>query len=662
MFELGKLQVFVLTVSMSLLAAWPSEAKKLVGADVPEGAIKVDDLMIVDCLLPGQVRQLGAEFTYLSARRPIRTSAKDCAIRGGEYVAFDRANYGTALKIWLPAANKNDVNAMNYVGEIYEKGLGVAPDYALAKSWYEKAAAKGNSSAMINLGSMYERGQGVEADMVKAMNWYRKASGLKDSDLEVVTDAERQERIARAEELERLRIETVGLKQALGDARAELKAKQAQLASTQGSLASMQAKVASLSAASAEAKAARAQIAELESQLADQQSAVDTARMSTGVALSKLGVDFSKTGAAPRGTKPTINVISPKLALTRAGVLAAPLLAQVPTYQIIGRVYPSKGLRALKVNDQDVLGKIDEDGIFEIDVSVANKNQPVSIEAIAQDGLATSESFVLTSEAQAEATAKRVTSKLFARRMRGELGNFQALVIGNDNYDQFDKLKSASADATEIGNILKSRYGFKVDVVQNATRAQMIAKFSELATTLKANDNLLIYYAGHGQIDANGKGYWVPIDGQKDNSASWVGNDIVTEFMGAAQAKHVLVVADSCYAGTLSGAAIRPIPVTAKDEDVLFISRVKARTVLASGGLAPVLDGADKGHSIFAEAFLRALNSGEGLMDGYRLFEDVNTQVVQRSAAARLPQRPQYSALKHAGHEGSEFFFLPKDA
>jgi hypothetical protein len=123
-----------------------------------------------------------------------------------------------------------------------------------------------------------------------------------------------------------------------------------------------------------------------------------------------------------------------------------------------------------------------------------------------------------------------------------------------------------------------------------------------------------------------------------------------------------MVVADSCYAGTLSGAAIRPIPVTAKDEDVLFISRVKARTVLASGGLAPVLDSGGNGHSIFATAFIRALNSGDGLMDGYRLYEDINTQVVQRSAAARLPQRPQYSALKHAGHEGSEFFFLPKDA
>jgi hypothetical protein len=660
--QLGKFQTMVLAFSIAMLAAWPSAAKKLSGADIPDGAIKIDDLMIVDCLLPGQVRQMGTEFTYLSARRPIRTSAKDCAIRGGEYVAFDRANYGTALKIWLPAANQDDANAMNYVGEIYEKGLGVAPDFALAKSWYEKSAAKGNSSAMINLGSMFERGQGVTADMVQAMNWYRKASGLKGSDLEVVTESERVARRAQAEELDQLRIQTLDLKQQLSDARDALKSKQAQLAATQATLGAAQAKVASLGAASAQAQAARAQVVALQAQLAEQQSSVDTARMSTGVALSKLGVDFSKTGAAPRGTKPSINVISPKLALTRGGVLAAPLLTQVPTYQVIGRVYPSKGLRALKVNDQNVLDKIDEDGIFEVSVSVANANQPVAIDAVTADGLETTESFVLTSESQAASAAKRITTKMFARRMRGDLGTFQALVIGNNNYDGFAKLSSASSDASEIGSILSSRYGFKVDVLTNATRAQLLLKLSTLATTLKANDNLLIYYAGHGQIDAAGKGYWVPIDGKQNDPTSWVGNDAITDFLGATLAKHVMVVADSCYAGTLSGSAIRPIPATAKDEDVLFISRVKARTVLASGGLAPVLDSGGNGHSIFASAFIRALNSGDGLMDGNRLFEEVNTQVVQRSAAARIPQRPQYSALKHAGHQGSDFFLLPKDA
>ncbi len=68
-----------------------------------EGQIAIADLHVVDCLLPGQVRQLGQRM-FLSPRRPIRTTAADCRLRGGEYVAWDRADYITALKVWMPAA------------------------------------------------------------------------------------------------------------------------------------------------------------------------------------------------------------------------------------------------------------------------------------------------------------------------------------------------------------------------------------------------------------------------------------------------------------------------------------------------------------------------------------------------------------------------------
>ena len=95
-----------------------------------------EDLLIVDCLLPGQVRKLGANSMFMSARRPVRTSQADCEIRGGEYVASDRANYQTALKVWMGQAQVGDADAQNYVGEIYLKGLGTQPDYAQAAQWF----------------------------------------------------------------------------------------------------------------------------------------------------------------------------------------------------------------------------------------------------------------------------------------------------------------------------------------------------------------------------------------------------------------------------------------------------------------------------------------------------------------------------------------------
>ena len=50
-------------------AADPGRAK--------ESMVSLKDLAVVDCLLPGQVRQLGST-NYLTQRRPIRTDAADC--------------------------------------------------------------------------------------------------------------------------------------------------------------------------------------------------------------------------------------------------------------------------------------------------------------------------------------------------------------------------------------------------------------------------------------------------------------------------------------------------------------------------------------------------------------------------------------------------------
>src|SRR5215467_3877211 len=152
----------------------------------PQSVGRTEDLLIVDCLLPSQIRRLGQQVTYLSARRAVKTSARDCEIRGGEYVAYDRANYATALKVWLPQAEQGDAAAQTYVGEIFEKGLGVAPDYSAAAVWYQRAAQSGYSRAAINLGSLYEQGLGVPRDPQQALMWYRRAAGLSQLTLEIV--------------------------------------------------------------------------------------------------------------------------------------------------------------------------------------------------------------------------------------------------------------------------------------------------------------------------------------------------------------------------------------------------------------------------------------------------------------------------------------------
>ena len=193
--------VFALCTGISIAAI--ADAKR-------PGEIQSSDLFVVDCLLPGQLRKLGNR-TYMTPRRPIRTTAVDCAIRGGEYTAWDRANYQTALRVWLPAAEEGDPEAMNYVGEIFERGLGAEPNLEIARFWYERAASAGYKPAQVNLAVLYDTGRGVDRDPVAAINWYRRAWGVPEEELLISTEKVTTERVDNAAKLAQAEAETESL-------------------------------------------------------------------------------------------------------------------------------------------------------------------------------------------------------------------------------------------------------------------------------------------------------------------------------------------------------------------------------------------------------------------------------------------------------------------
>ena len=147
-----------------------------------------DAYEVVDCLLPGQIRQLGTQVTYVTERRPVRTTKEDCTIRGGEYVAGDRADYGASLKIWLSEAQKGFAEAQYYAATLYERGPDGNPDYQQAADWYRKAADQGDKRAAVSLGRLYEQGLGVSKDPTQAFKWFAKASGLNEGELSLLAN------------------------------------------------------------------------------------------------------------------------------------------------------------------------------------------------------------------------------------------------------------------------------------------------------------------------------------------------------------------------------------------------------------------------------------------------------------------------------------------
>lgn len=526
-----------------------------------EGMTNLADLHVVDCLLPGQVRRLGNR-TYLSARRPTRTTAADCQLRGGEYVAYDRASYQSALKVWMAAAEAGDAEAQTNVGEIFEKGLGGAPNYPAALIWYRKAAAQGNTRAQFNLGTLHEQGLGVPKDAVTALNWYRQAWGLAADDV-MFRSAATREQAALAAQL-----------------RTQIQARDRQIRALEAQLDALRQSLGKAAESDREAREQRDALQTLVESLQAEQAAQE-------VQLNGLPVAAREAPAPPPS----------------AGELA------VSDGQRLREPARSDGARLRKP-----------------------PAEPRSYRHL-------------------------------------KLGNYYALLIGNAGYDRMEPLQTPLNDISRAQRILEDKYGFTVLTLRDGNNVAMMQAINDLSEILTEDDNLLLFYAGHGSRLRAGNvesGYWLPRNAERPpRNTYWVPNEFVTGHLARLKARRVLVVADSCYAGLL---AREPSMLLLGDDapqytdpDFLALKlRNRARLLLASGGDRPVLDGGGDGHSVFARAFLDVLDSNDRLLASPELYLQLRDRVAQGARAAGYEQLPELRSIKAAGHEVGDFFFLPR--
>ena len=898
-------------IVFAVAAGWVLASLPFDGASVRvvSAASQADDLLIVDCLLPGKARRLGTRVTYVTARKAVKTTASDCAIRGGEYTSADRASYDTALKIWMPLAQAGDAEAQTYVGEIFEKGLGVEPQHAMAARWYQLAAEQGHSRAQMNLGALYENGLGVPKDKAKAFEWYSKASGLEagsfvpgevQEELETLRQerqdlqrerdqlrrtldgvrdeldrareelerradaaasgraeldaarerlqrelaAGRQDRVvevtreltARSRELEQRDSEVADLKarlaaldrqakslqsnlsdeaarreQEIERYRAEAKAAKAQLRQVTSDLdvarsdlnverrqaesarrsldtvreqleaevaAGREERIAQLSAelsrkstdllqreqqvadltgrlgdlqqqaetlkttlttelgareeeireVRSEAEAAKAALGRLGSRLEEAESALAAQRKRTEarrgevealkgeinrlrqsaerdkareealqqqIADRELALDAERERAAelsatvesPQGETervrseaakraeaekaqlaggPVIEIIDPQIPVTRATEPATVAIKAKAERLVIGKVRADGELLGLTVNDVELTPN--DAGVFRAKVPITDARTKVTVVAIDGSGRRSTSEFVL---ARAAGTAAVRSAEEGAKPAAApetldiEFGTFHALVIGNNDYKFLPKLETAANDAAAVGNLLQSQYGYEVKTLLNADRYALLPALNELRKELTEDDNLLIYYAGHGELDrVNSRGHWLPVDAEPDSTTNWISNIQITDVLNAMSVRQVLVVADSCYSGTLTRSAIARLDAGMSEQKrskwFQLMADKRARVVISSGGVQPVLDSASGEHSIFAQAVLDVLSANDRILEGQRLFALVSKKAAVASAEADFDQVPEYAPIKYAGHEAGDFFFVPE--
>lgn len=541
----------------------PQSAGEGAGSEraLPWSTGKIDGFHIVDCQFPGRMMRLPGGTPIPVAGRISRTTADECADSLGQYILYDRANFGALRRLWLPKARNGDAEAQVHVGDLYLKGIDGDPDYDEARAWYQRAAQQDFSPASMRLSYLYEKGLGVPRDRDRAEGLAEQATGLKmipaaepDDVAEAGAEGDTEQPSAFASE-DRLDDE---YRRRL----AEIDAKEQELARRDAELGQRRAELKRQEdeAAAAETVAASdsAQIADLKRQVAELQSD---------------------------------------------------------------------------------LGQV-------------------------RDEL--TESHKRLSEVQRQRIEAASAGEPILARMGGfDFGTYRALVIGNGSYPDFagGELFSAVEDAKAVAALLADRYGYEVLPLYNATRSQILNALRVLKQELRQNDNLLVYYAGHGEFE-NDQGYWLANDFGEDPNAA-IPTSEISGILRSMDAKHVLVIADSCYARALIDGAVELSYGGAGQPDVAWIKLAASRIVrlaLTSGGLNPVLDSVGGRHSIFAAALLEQLGTNDDVMEAARLFRFVAADVQEAAKSLELEQIPTYSSIKGPGDSGGDYFFVPQES
>jgi hypothetical protein len=124
-----------------------------------------------------------------------------------------------------------------------------------------------------------------------------------------------------------------------------------------------------------------------------------------------------------------------------------------------------------------------------------------------------------------------------------------ALVIGNDEYENFTNLDNAQNDARDIGKTLE-KLDFEVFRVFNGNQKEMGNKIVSFGNLLKQNGGVgLIFYAGHG-LETAGQNYLVPVDANITSeiqiSMNAISLESVLKVLEGAENRLNIVILDAC--------------------------------------------------------------------------------------------------------------------
>ncbi len=231
---------------------------------------------------------------------------------------------------------------------------------------------------------------------------------------------------------------------------------------------------------------------------------------------------------------------------------------------------------------------------------------------------------------------------------------YLALIIAVEDYDDpsINDLEQPVRDARRFAELINTEYNFEqenITFLENPTKAEIIGTLHQMRHKIRPDDNLLIYYAGHGNWDEEMRtGYWFPRDASRDNPVNWLPNTDLTNYLNVLKSKHTLLIADACFSGGIfkSRAAFNNVMSVEK------LYKLTSRKAITSGTLKEVPD-----KSVFIEYLIKRLDANKKkYLPAEQLYSSMKEAVINNS-----PNIPQYGTIQNVGDEGGDFIFIRRD-
>jgi tetratricopeptide (TPR) repeat protein len=349
----------------------------------------------------------------------------------------------------------------------------------------------------------------------------------------------------------------------------------------------------------------------------------------------KLGIDV---------TPPSITLVNPVPDPLKKNTIEV-TTASVDLY---GKVQDSSGVASLMVNDKSI-SKIEEDGTFIVSLDLEPGINNITINATDKFENKATKTIKINLVAQTDSSQLEDVAaipQLFT------YANYYAVLIGEKDYTDpgFQDLQSPASDALDLKKILSSYYQFDpnhITTLINSSRTNILDSLTTIASGLKQDDNLLVFYAGHGAVKRLGSqvvsGYVVPSDAKKDSYATYIKSDDLKEAVETSEAKHILFIVDACFAGTLFRGTMDEAP-----KSIQNLYKQTSRQMISSGNVEEVPDNGQ---------FIKNLK--DYLTENKNSFFsslDLFNYLVKNDDATT----PQRGVIKDLGDTGGDFIFAKK--